>query len=235
MAKKGKRYQKALEALAGVEQPVSLEKAIGLVKQTATAKFDESIRVDIRLGVDPRHADQMVRGSVMLPHGTGKTLRVLVLTKEGHWNEAKEAGADFVGLDEYIQKIQEGWTDIEVVVATPDVMPQLGKIARILGPRGLMPSPRTGTVTNDIVGAVKAAKAGKIDFRVDKFGNLHTSVGKKSFENAALKENAEAFLKEVMRLRPASAKGTYVKSVTLSSTMGPGVAIDRNEVMNSIR
>jgi len=235
MAKKGKRYQKALEVLGNVAMPVGLEKAIELVKQTATAKFDESIRVDIRLGVDPRHADQMVRGSVMLPHGTGKTVRILVLTKEGLWNDAKNAGADFAGLDEYIQKIQEGWTDVDVVIATPDVMPQLGRIARILGPRGLMPSPRTGTVTNDVVGAVHAAKAGKVDFRVDKFGNLHTGIGKKSFSNTALKENAEAFIREVVRLRPSSAKGTYVRSVTLSSTMGPGVAIDRNEVVNTIR
>lgn len=235
MSKKGKRYQKALEVLKGIDAPVSLEKAIELVKQTATAKFDESIRIDVRLGVDPRHADQMVRGSVMLPHGTGKSVRVLVLTKEGLWNDAKNAGADFVGLDEYIQKIQEGWTDVEVVIATPDVMPQLGRIARILGPRGLMPSPRTGTVTPDVVSAVKAAKAGKIDFRVDKFGNLHTGIGKASFGSSALKDNAESFLREVIRLRPSSSKGTYVKSVTISSTMGPGIAVDRNEVSNSIR
>jgi large subunit ribosomal protein L1 len=235
MAKKGKRYTKAMQLLEGVELPLSLSKGIDLARQTATAKFDESIRIDVRLGVDPRHADQMVRGSVMLPHGTGKTLRVLVLTNEGKQPEATAAGADFVGLEEYITKIQGGWTDVEVVIATPDVMSQLGKIARILGPRGLMPSPRTGTVTNDIAAAVQAAKAGKIDFRVDKFGNLHTAIGKSSFDASKLQENAEAFLREVVRLRPSSAKGTYVRSVTVSSTMGPGIAVDRNEVVNTIR
>lgn len=235
MAKKGKRYQKAMELLEGVTLPVSLEQAIDLACKTSTTKFDGSVRIDVRLGVDPRHADQMVRGSVMLPHGTGKTLRVLVLTNPGKQPEATAAGADFVGLEDYITQIQNGWTDVEVVIATPDVMAQLGKIARILGPRGLMPSPRTGTVTNDVAAAVQAAKAGKIDFRVDKFGNLHTSIGKASFEAEKLQENAEAFLREVVRLRPSAAKGTYVRSVTVSSTMGPGIAVDRNEVVSTIR
>lgn len=236
MAKKGKRYQQlqALVASAG-EAPFSLQSAIDLVKKTAIAKFDETINVDVRLGVDPRHADQMVRGSVMLPHGTGKSVKVLVLTNEGKQKEATEAGADFVGLADYIQKIADGWTDVDVVIASPDVMGQLGRVARILGPRGLMPNPKTGTVTQDLKAAVEAAKAGKIDFRVDKFGNLHTGLGKASFSSAQLLENTEAFLREVIRLRPSSAKGTYVRSVTLSSTQGPAVPVDRNEVANSIR
>jgi large subunit ribosomal protein L1 len=190
----------------------------------------------MNLGVDPRHADQMVRGTVALPHGTGKTVRVLVLASEGKQPEAKEAGADYVGLDDYVEKIQkEGWTDFDVVIATPDVMAQVGRLGRVLGPRGLMPNPKSGTVTMDVGEAVQQVKAGKIDFRVDKFGNLHTAVGKSSFSVEQLHENTEAFLKEIIRLRPASAKGSYIRSVTLSTTMGPGVPVDRNDVMNVVR
>lgn len=186
--------------------------------------------IDIRLGVDPRHADQMVRGTVSLPHGTGKEVRVLALVNEAKQDEAREAGADHVGMDEYIKKIEEGWADIDVIIATPDAMGKLGKLGRFLGPRGLMPNPKSGTVTMDVADAVKTVKAGQIDFRVDKFGILHTSVGKISFDATAIKENAEAFLSTVMRLKPASAKGLYVKSVFMSSTMGPSIPISRTAV-----
>ncbi len=236
MAKKGKRYRKLQEMLATVEGPVDLDTGIDLVKRTASAKFDESVDIDVRLGVDPRHADQMVRGTAALPHGTGKEVRVLVLTNEGKQAEAKEAGADYVGLDDYIEKIQkQGWVDFDVVIASPDVMPKVGRLGRVLGPRGLMPNPKSGTVTMDIAKAVKEVKAGKIDFRVDKTGILHTAIGKASFSQEQLRENTEAFLREVLRLRPASAKGTYVRSVTLSTTMGPGITLDRSEVLAALR
>lgn len=236
MAKKGKRYRQAQELLKEHTGPVGLDTAVSVVKKSATAKFDESVDVDVQLGVDPRHAEQMVRGTVALPHGTGKTVRVLVLAGEGKHAEAREAGADHVGLDDYIEKIQkDGWLEFDVLIATPDVMGQVGKLGRFLGPRGLMPNPKSGTVTMDVGDAVGQVKAGKIDFRVDKFGNLHTSVGKASFSEEQIHENALAFLKEVQRLRPSSAKGVYMKSVTLSSTMGPGVAIDRSELLNILR
>jgi len=236
MGKKGKRYRRAREILSQHEGPIGLETAVLVVKQSATAKFDESVDVDVQLGVDPRHADQMVRGTVALPHGTGKTIRVLVLANEEKQAEAREAGADHAGLDEFVTKIQDdGWLDFDVLIATPDVMGQVGKLGRFLGPRGLMPNPKSGTVTMDVSDAVKQVKAGKIDFRVDKFGNLHSSVGKASFSEQQIHENALAFLKEVARLRPSSAKGVYMKSVTISSTMGPGVAVDRNELLNILR
>ena len=236
MAKKGKRYRAALEAVQNAGGELGLDQAAEVVKQTARAKFDESVDIDIRLGVDPRHADQMVRGSVALPHGTGKTVRVLVLTNEGQQGDAKAAGADMVGLDDYIERIQnDGFLDFDVLIASPDVMPKLGRLGRVLGPRGLMPNPKSGTVTNNVGDAVKAVKAGQIDFRVDKFGNVHTSIGKASFSADQIRDNAEAFLKEIMRLRPSSAKGTYVKSVTLSTTMGPGVPVDRNIAANVVR
>ena len=236
MAKKGKRYRAALEAVRDAGGDLGLEKAAEVLKQTARAKFDESVDMDIRLGVDPRHADQMVRGSVALPHGTGKTVRVLVLTNPGQQGEAQAAGADMVGLDDYIERIQnDGFLDFDVLIASPDVMPKLGRLGRVLGPRGLMPNPKSGTVTTDVGAAVQAVKAGQIDFRVDKFGNVHTSIGKSSFSVEQIRDNAEAFLKEIMRLRPASAKGTYVKSVTLSTTMGPAVPVDRNAAANVIR
>ncbi|SMO97196.1 50S ribosomal protein L1 [Gracilimonas mengyeensis] len=229
MAKKGKKYQQAV-ALVNPEVEYTLEEACDLVKKTSTANFDESVDVDIRLGVDPRHADQMVRGTVSLPHGTGKEVKVLALVNEAKQDEAREAGADHVGLDDYITKIEEGWSDIDVIIATPDVMGKLGKLGRFLGPRGLMPNPKSGTVTMDVADAVKTVKAGQIDFRVDKTGILHTSVGKVSFSASDLKDNVEAFFRTVMNLRPASAKGLYVKSVFMSSTMGPSIPISRTAV-----
>ncbi|MEX0820556.1 MAG: 50S ribosomal protein L1 [Rhodothermales bacterium] len=236
MAKKGKRYRQAADILKGVGGPFSVGDACDLVKETAQAKFDESVDIDMRLGVDPRHADQMVRGSVALPHGTGKEITVLVLASEAKQEEAREAGADFVGLDDMVERIQnEGWTDYDVVIATPDVMGQIGRLGRVLGPRGLMPNPKSGTVTMDIAETVKEVKAGKIEFRVDKNGNLHAAIGKASFSADELRENAEAFLKEVLRLRPASAKGAYVRSATISTTMGPPITLDRSTVVSALR
>ena len=236
MAKKGKRYKESLEIVNGAGGPFSLEDASELIKSTAKAKFDESVDIDLRLGVDPRHADQMVRGSVALPHGTGKEIRVLVLASEGKQAEAEEAGADFVGLDDMIERIQnEGWTDFDVVVATPDVMSKVGRLGRVLGPRGLMPNPKSGTVTMEIASAVKEVKAGKIEFRVDKNGNLHTAIGKASFSSEQIRENAAAFLKEVLRLRPASAKGANIRSATISTTMGPPIELDRASVVSNLR
>ena len=236
MAKKGKRYRKVRALVDAIDGTPDLPTAIEVLKQTASAKFDESVDIDVRLGVDPRHADQMVRGTAALPHGTGKEVRVLVLTNEGKQAEAKEAGADYVGLEEYVEKIQkQGWVDFDVVIASPDVMRFVGRLGRILGPRGLMPNPKSGTVTPEIGKAVQDVKAGKIDFRVDKFGNLHTAIGKASFTSEQIMENALAFLREVLRLRPAAAKGTYVRSVTVSTTMGPGIPIDRTELLNTLR
>ena len=240
MAKRGKRYRQAAELVATATEEAGgalpLDKAAELVKKTGRAKFEESVDIDIRLGVDPRHADQMVRGSVALPHGTGKTVRVLVLTNEGKQAEARDAGADMVGLDEYVDKIQnEGFTDFDVLIASPDVMPQVGRLGRVLGPRGLMPNPKSGTVTNDLAEAVEAVKAGRIDFRVDKAGIIHTSIGNVSFSEDQIRDNADAFLKEIVRLRPAAAKGLYVKSVTLSTTMGPPVPVERGAAVVATR
>ena len=240
MAKRGKRYRKAAELVATATEQAGgalpLDEAAQLVKLTGRAKFEESVDIDIRLGVDPRHADQMVRGSVALPHGTGKTVRVLVLTNEGKQAEAEAAGADMVGLDEYVDKIQnEGFTDFDVLIASPDVMPQVGRLGRVLGPRGLMPDPKSGTVTNDLAEAVEAVKAGRIDFRVDKAGIIHTSIGNVSFSDDQIRDNADAFLKEIVRLRPAAAKGNYVKSVTLSTTMGPAIPVDRSAAVAATR
>jgi large subunit ribosomal protein L1 len=236
MAKKGKRYRAALEVIGSADGPLNVGAACELLKKTVSAKFDESVDLDVRLGVDPRHADQMVRGTVALPHGTGKDVRVLVLASEGKQQEARDAGADHVGLDDLADKIQkQGWTEFDVVIATPDVMAVVGRLGRVLGPRGLMPNPKSGTVTMDLASAIQEVKAGKIDFRVDKAGIMHTAIGKASFSAEHLKENAEAFLKEIMRLRPAAAKGTYVRSITISTTMGPGISMDRNEVLGSLR
>ena len=236
MAKRGKRYKRVQQLVKDAGDTISLDQASELIKEVASAKFVESIDMDIRLGVDPRHADQMVRGTVTLPHGTGKEIRVLVLASPGKQAEAQEAGADYVGLDEYVEKIQkDSWFDFDVMIATPDVMGQVGRLGRVLGPRGLMPNPKSGTVTMDVGEAVKQVKAGKIDFRVDKNGNLHTAIGKSSFSAQQIKENAEAFIREVLRLRPATAKGTYVKSVTMSTTMGPGIPLDRQEIVNATR
>lgn len=232
MAKRGKRYRKAAE-LVDADLSYTVEEACDLVKKTSGVKFDASVDIDLRLGVDPRHADQMVRGSVSLPNGTGKDIRVLALVDEAKQQEAEEAGADYAGLDEYIEKIEGGWTDIDVVVATPGVMGKIGKLGRVLGPRGLMPNPKSGTVTDDVANAVKEAKAGKIDFRVDQQGNLHASIGKVSFDAAALRENAAEFLRTVVKLRPASAKGLYVRHATMSSSMGPGIEIDRSAVTSA--
>jgi len=232
--KKSKRYR---EILSKIEpgKDYSLDEAVELLKQCATAKFDESVELSVNLGVDPRHADQVVRGTVSLPHGIGKDVRVLVLTKGSKEEEAKEAGADYVGFEEYIQKIKDGWLDFDVVVATPDVMAEVGKLGKILGPRGLMPNPKSGTVTMDVGKAVKELKAGKIEFRVDKYGILHVAVGKASFPTEKLRENIVAFLETVLRLKPPAAKGQYVRGITLSSTMGPGIPVDRAAVLSELR
>jgi large subunit ribosomal protein L1 len=207
-----------------------LPEAVGIVKEITTTKFDSSIDMDIRLSVDPRKANQMVRGTVTLPHGTGKTLRVLVLCTPDKEDEAKQAGADFVGLEEFIEKIKGGWTDVDVIITMPSVMAKVGALGKILGPRGLMPNPKTGTVTMDIGKAVKEVKAGKIDFRVDKFGIIHSSIAKTSFEKDKIVDNARELLQTIIKLKPASAKGTYIKSIYLSSTMSPGVQVEPKSV-----
>lgn len=220
----GKRYR-AAAATVERSRTYTAQEALERVKATATAKFDESIDVAVRLGVDPKHADQIVRGTVSLPHGTGKTVRVLVIAAGEKAAEAEAAGADLVGV-EYVQKIKEGWLDTDVIVATPDVMGQLGPLGKILGPRGLMPNPKAGTVTMDVGRAVKELKAGKIEFRVDKAGIVHAAIGKRSFAAERLVENLQAVMDAILRAKPAAAKGTYVRSVTVSSTMGPGVRLD---------
>jgi large subunit ribosomal protein L1 len=227
MPKHGKKYEKAN---AAIKRDLLLEDtsaAMKIVKESAFAKFDESVEIAVRLGVDPRHADQVVRGTCVLPHGTGKTIRVLVLAQGEKVKEAEDAGADYVGL-EYVQKIKDGWLDFDVAVATPDVMGQVGQLGRVLGPRGLMPSPKAGTVTFDVGKAVGEIKAGKIEFRVDKTGNLHAAIGRVSFEVEKLSANLDVFMDTVVRARPSAAKGIYIRSVTVSSTMGPGVRIDPN-------
>jgi large subunit ribosomal protein L1 len=228
----GKLTKKQKEALSkfDAEQAYSLEQAADVLKQISYTKFDASVDIDVRLGVDPRKADQMVRGVVTLPHGTGKEVRVLVLCTPDKESEAKEAGADFVGLDEYIQKIEQGWTDIDVIITMPSVMAKVGRLGKVLGPRGLMPNPKSGTVTPDVAKAVKEVKAGKIDFKVDKTGIIHTSVGKVSFGTDQLAQNAQEVINTLVRLKPSSAKGTYVKSIHLSSTMSPGVTVDKNTI-----
>jgi large subunit ribosomal protein L1 len=220
----GKKYEAARKL---VDKPAyTLEEAIPLVKKAAFAKFDETVEVAMRLGVDPKHADQMVRGTVVLPHGLGKTTRVLVIASGEKVREGREAGADEAGGDEMVQKIQGGWMDFDAVVATPDMMKSVGRLGKVLGPRGLMPNPKTGTVTLDVARAVKDLKAGKVEFRVDKTGIVHCAVGKASFEAGKLTENAHALILSVIKAKPASAKGRYVKSVVISSTMGPGVPVD---------
>ncbi|MBQ8034775.1 MAG: 50S ribosomal protein L1 [Bacteroidales bacterium] len=224
------KNQKVAEAKIESNKQYKLSEACSLVKETSFTKFDASVDIAVRLGVDPRKANQMVRGVVTLLHGTGKQVRVLVLCTPDKETEAKEAGADFVGLDEYIEKIKGGWTDVDVIICTPSVMAKIGAIGRILGPRGLMPNPKTGTVTMDIAKAVAEVKAGKIDFKVDKTGIVHASIGKVSFEAAKLAENATEFLNTVIKLKPQALKGTYVKSIYLSSTMGPGICVDSKTV-----
>ncbi len=224
MARHGKNYRNANSDLEEDVVVVAPE-AIRQVREMAFAKFDETVDVSVRLGVDPRHADQIVRGTVILPAGTGRDVRVLALAQGDKAREAEEAGADFVGK-EFIEKIQGGWLDFDVAIATPDLMKDVAKLGRVLGPRGLMPTPKAGTVTMDVGRAVKEAKAGKIEFRVDKFGNVHAPIGKVSFESGSLEENFEALMDAIKRNRPSASKGTYIRSVTVSSTMGPGVSID---------
>jgi len=227
-----KLTKKQKEATAKVDnaKAYSLKDASALVKEITNVKFDASIDVAVRLGVDPRKADQMVRGVVTLPHGTGKDVKVLALVTPDKEAEAKEAGADYVGLDEYLQKIKEGWTDVDVIVTMPSVMGKLGPLGRILGPRGLMPNPKTGTVTMDVAKAVKDVKGGKIDFKVDKTGIIHASVAKSSFDANKIAGNADELLQTIIKLKPATAKGTYIKSIYMSSTMSPGVEIDAKSV-----
>ena len=220
------KNQKIANAKIEAGKQYKVSEACVLVKETSLAKFDASVDIAVRLGVDPRKANQMVRGVVTLPHGTGKQTRVLVLCTPDKEEEARNAGADFVGLDEYIDKIKAGWTDIDVIICTPSVMAKIGPIGRILGPRGLMPNPKTGTVTMEVGKAVTEVKAGKIDFKVDKQGIVHAGIGKVSFDAAKLAENAHEFLNTVIKLKPQALKGTYVKSVFLSSTMGPGICVD---------
>ena len=229
MAKITKNQKEAL-AKFDREQTYSLEEAIDLVKSITYTKFDASFDVDVRLGVDPRKANQMVRGTVTLPHGTGKEKRVLVLCTPDKEDEAKAAGADYVGLDEYIQKIKGGWTDIDVVITMPSVMPKVGPLGRILGPRGLMPNPKTGTVTMDVAKAVNEVKSGKIDFKVDKYGIIHASVGRISFSKEQLQDNARELVSTIVKLKPSAAKGTYMKSLYVSSTMSLGVKVDNKSV-----
>ncbi len=229
MAKITKKRKLAITKIQPDKQ-YSLEQAANLVKEITSTKFNSSVDIDIRLGVDPRKANQMVRGTVALPHGTGRELRVLALVSADKEADATAAGADFVGLDEYLKKIEGGWTDIDVIITTPDVMPKLGRLGKVLGPRGLMPNPKAGTVTTDIGKAVKEVKAGKIDFKVDKFGIIHASIGRVAFSPEQILQNATEMLQTVSKLKPSSAKGAYFKSITLSSTMSPGIPVDSKTV-----
>ena len=231
MSKVSKQRKEAL-AKFDKSKSYSLNEAVNIVKQITYSKFDASVDLNIRLGVDPRKANQMVRGSVTLPHGTGKVVRVLVLCNPDKAQEALDAGADYVGLDEYIQKIKDGWTDIDIVITTPNIMPKVGALGRILGPRGLMPNPKTGTVTMDVAKAVQEVKAGKIDFKVDKYGIIAAGVARMSFSPEQIFDNAKELIQTVIKLKPAAAKGTYVKSIYISSTMSPGVQIDVKSVAN---
>jgi large subunit ribosomal protein L1 len=225
MVKLSKNRKLALEKI-GEGKLYKLQEAAGLLKEVTKTKFDASIDIDVRLGVDPRKANQMVRGVVTLPHGTGKQVKVLVLCTPDKEEEAKKAGADFVGLDDYIEKIEKGWTDVDVIITMPPVMSKIGKLGKILGPRGLMPNPKSGTVTIDIAGAVKDVKQGKIDFKVDKAGIIHSRIGIISFDQNQIVDNAREFINTVVKLKPPSAKGTYIKSIYLSSTMSPSIKID---------
>ena len=227
MATRGRKYKEARTAVE--DRPHGLEEALQRIKDGSFARFDETVEIAIRLGVNPRHADQMVRGTVVLPHGTGRTVRVLVFASGEKLQEAEAAGADHVGGEDLASRIQDGWLDFDAVVATPDMMRVVGRLGRVLGPRGLMPNPKTGTVTPDVTKAIEDIKAGKVNFRVDKAGVVHAPLGKVSFDTDRLLENATALLSEIMRARPSAAKGTYVRSVNLSSTMGPGVRVDSSE------
>lgn len=224
---RSKRYNQAFSKIDRSRE-YSVEEAVKIMKESTKARFDETVEIAMRLGVDPRHADQNVRGTVSLPNGTGKKVRILVLTKGDKVDQALKAGADYAGLDDYVEKIKKGWLDFDVVVASSDVMSVVGKLGKILGTRGMMPNPKSGTVTMEIDSAVKEIKAGKIDFRVDKTGIIHSGIGKVSFDNEKLVENVKAFITTIVKMKPASAKGTYLRSISLSSTMGPGIYLERN-------
>jgi large subunit ribosomal protein L1 len=231
MATVSKRYDAAQKKIEP-EKPYTLEDAVRAIKEMPAAKFDESVDLSFRLGVDPKHADQMVRGAVVLPHGIGKTVRVAVFAKGEKDREAREAGADTVGAEDLVERVQGGWTDFDTAIATPDLMGQVGRLGKVLGPRGLMPNPKLGTVTFDVSKAVREAKAGKVEFRVDKAGNIHTPVGKKSFTPENIQANAMAVIEAIVRAKPAAAKGTYLRTVTISTTMGPGVTLDSTALAN---
>jgi large subunit ribosomal protein L1 len=224
------KRRKDINSKIDINKEYSISEAVTKLKETSKSKFNESIDIAMRLGVDPRQADQLVRGTVALPHGTGKTIRVLVIAKPEKQEEARNAGADHVGFEDYLAKIKEGWADVDVIIAAPDTMSELGKLGKVLGPKGLMPNPKSGTVTMDLAKAVNEVKAGRIEFRVEKAGIIHASVGKASFEPKQLEDNIHTFINQVIRMKPATSKGQYVKSLTLSSTMGPGLAISKNEL-----
>lgn len=224
------KRRKDINSKIDINKEYTILEAIAKLKETTKTKFIESIDIAMKLGVDPKHADQLVRGTVALPHGTGKTVRVLVIAKPEKQEEARTAGADHVGFEDYLAKIKEGWADVDVIIAAPDTMSELGKLGKILGPKGLMPNPKSGTVTNDIGKAVNEVKAGRIEFRVEKAGIIHACVGKANFEPNQLEDNINTFINQVLKMKPATSKGQYVKSVTLSSTMGPGLAISKNEL-----
>jgi len=231
---RGKKYKTAKEKV-GKRELYKLEEAVKKLKECAYAKFDETVEISVRLGVDPKHSDQMVRGTTVLPNGTGRKVKVLVLTKGEKEKEAKEAGADHVGLEEYIEKITQGWLDVDVVVATPDVMGQVGKLGKILGTKGMMPNPKSGTVTQDVAKAVRELKTGKIEYRVDKGGNIGVPIGKLSFTEEHLVENARTFLDVIIRAKPAAAKGVYLKSASISSSMGPGIRLDTSSAATMLK
>jgi large subunit ribosomal protein L1 len=226
------KRRKSINSVVDFKKEYSINEAVAALKNTAKAKFNESIDIAMRLGVDPRQADQLVRGTVTLPHGTGKTVRVLVIAKPERQEEARNAGADHVGFEDYLNKIKEGWADVDIIIAAPDTMSELGKLGKVLGPKGLMPNPKSGTVTNDIAKAVNEVKAGRIEFRVDKAGIVHAALGKASFEAQQLEDNIHTFINQVLKMKPATSKGQYVKSITLTTTMGPGLKISRNELQH---
>ena len=232
MARRGKNYRQAAEKVE--QRPYELGEAIDFLKESSFTKFDQTLEVAMRLGVDPKHADQMVRGTVVLPHGTGKTVRILVFASGEKIKEAEDAGADFVGGDDLAQKIQDGWLDFDAVVSTPDMMKVVGRLGRVLGPRGLMPNPKSGTVTFDVGKAIEDIKAGKVEFRVDKAGVVHAPLGKLSFSNEQLQQNTESLVRAILRAKPSVAKGKYIKGVSLSSTMGPGLSLDEAALQSSV-
>ncbi len=234
MPKHGKKYREVKEKMNPADK-YSLDDALRFVKENAKAEFDETVEVSMKLGVNPKHADQQVRGTVVLPHGTGKSVRILVMTQGEKEMEAKDAGADYVGCDEYVEKINNNWLEFDAVIATPDVMSKVGRLGRILGPRGLMPNPKAGTVTFDVARAVREIKAGKIEYRVDRGGNIHAPIGKVSFDLYKLKQNATALFEVIMKAKPSSAKGAYLRNVVLTSTMGPGVKLDTVQIVNIFR